>query len=235
MYLGCGRNVSDAFADQPSVGNRADRCICRCWLEIVLRHVDRSPGGKIMIEGQAWEECFEPKKGSVEMNEGDAFSPEQTDEGSGLEEVRREQEKLQTLREEFLAEKQKFWDEMTLLEKRLKEEQDRLKQENLFFEKKMDILKGGFAQLEADRKAFERDKIRMEEKQRIIREEAGMSGGGVKLFFQGVNNPLTLKKRYKDLIKIFHPDNLCGDTDVLQLINKEYERLREKIGWQKKA
>lgn len=188
-----------------------------------------------MIEGQAWEESLEPEIVSSEKNEDDAFSPEQPDEEPESEKVRRELESLQAMREEFLAEKQRFQDEMTLLEKRLKEEQERLKQENLFFEKKMDILKGGFAQLEADRKAFERDKIRMEEKQRIIREEAGISGGGVKLFFQGVSNPLTLKKRYKDLIKIFHPDNLCGDTDVLQMINKEYERLREKIGWQKKA
>ena len=146
-----------------------------------------------------------------------------------------EREELEALREKFLTEKKQFRDEMKLLEKRIKEEQERLRQENLFFDKKMDILKGGFAQLEADRKAFERDKIRMEEKQKILSEETGMTGGGVKLFFQGVSNPLTLKKRYKDLIKIFHPDNLCGDTDVLQLINKEYERLREKIGWQKKA
>lgn len=145
-----------------------------------------------------------------------------------------EREELEALREKFLMEKKQFQDEMKLLEKRIKEEQERLRQENLFFEKKMDILKGGFAQLEADRRAFERDKIRMEEKQKILSEETGMTGGGVKLFFRGVSNPLTLKKRYKDLIKIFHPDNLCGDTDVLQLINKEYERLREKIGWQKK-
>ena len=48
------------------------------------------------------------------------------------------------------------------------------------------------------------------------------------VFFQGVHNPLSLKKRYKDLIKIFHPDNVAGDKDVIQRINKEYERLREK-------
>ena len=187
------------------------------------------------MEGQAWEESCEMQTVSAEINESDMISPEQTDEEFESEKVRREREELEELREKFLTEKQQFRDEMQLLEKRLKEEQERLRQENLFFEKKMDILKGGFAQLEADRKAFERDQIRMEEKQKLLREEPGMTGGGVKLFFQGVSNPLTLKKRYKDLIKIFHPDNLCGDTDVLQLINKEYERLREKIGWQKKA
>jgi len=62
-----------------------------------------------------------------------------------------------------------------------------------------------------------------------------LDAGSVKLLFKGINNPLALKKRYRDLSKIFHPDNLCGDTEVLQLINETYESLLEEIGWQKKA
>ncbi len=46
------------------------------------------------------------------------------------------------------------------------------------------------------------------------------------LFFIGVHNEIALKKRYKDLIKIYHPDNVCGDTDTLQEINREYDKLR---------
>ena len=34
-----------------------------------------------------------------------------------------------------------------------------------------------------------------------------------------------VKKRYKQLLKIYHPDNLCGDTETLQEINREYDRL----------
>ncbi len=41
-----------------------------------------------------------------------------------------------------------------------------------------------------------------------------------------MKNVLTLKKRYKDLTKIFHPDNVAGDTEVIQRINREYERLK---------
>ncbi len=36
-----------------------------------------------------------------------------------------------------------------------------------------------------------------------------------------------------DLIKIFHPDNAEGDTDVIQKINEEYEVLRKRIGMEK--
>lgn len=52
----------------------------------------------------------------------------------------------------------------------------------------------------------------------------------VSLFFSGVKNTRALKKRYKDLIKIFHPDNGAGDTEVLQRINEEYETLKESLG-----
>lgn len=45
------------------------------------------------------------------------------------------------------------------------------------------------------------------------------------LFFSGVKNEHALKKRYKDLIKIYHPDNVSGDTEALQEINREYDRL----------
>ena len=46
------------------------------------------------------------------------------------------------------------------------------------------------------------------------------------MFFVGVNNEQSLKKRYKDLLKIFHPDNMNGDTAALQEINREYDSLR---------
>ena len=45
-----------------------------------------------------------------------------------------------------------------------------------------------------------------------------------RVLFRGATNPLTLRKRYKDLLKIFHPDNLCGDAELVQMINREYER-----------
>ena len=45
------------------------------------------------------------------------------------------------------------------------------------------------------------------------------------MFFTGVGNKQSLKKRYKDLIKIYHPDNLDGDKDTIQEINREYDHL----------
>lgn len=53
-------------------------------------------------------------------------------------------------------------------------------------------------------------------------------GNGIvkgELFFSGVGSKQSLKKRYKDLIKIYHPDNMDGDTDTIQEINSEYNKL----------
>ena len=122
-----------------------------------------------------------------------------------------------------------------IFNKQVLEERKRLKEEELFFEKKMEILKGGFAQLEADRKSVEKERILLEAERTAMREHGSYREDGVRLFFRGVSNPLTLKKRYRDLIKIFHPDNLCGDTELLQRINRTYDVLAEEIGWQKKA
>lgn len=45
------------------------------------------------------------------------------------------------------------------------------------------------------------------------------------MFFKGVASPQALKKRYKDLIKIYHPDAEYGDNQTVQEINREYDTL----------
>lgn len=45
------------------------------------------------------------------------------------------------------------------------------------------------------------------------------------VWFTGVTNEEELKKRYKDLLKIYHPDNQTGDTKISQQIQREYEYL----------
>lgn len=47
------------------------------------------------------------------------------------------------------------------------------------------------------------------------------------MFFIGVESEQSLKKRYRDLIKIYHPDNPTGDTGTILEINREYDRLQK--------
>lgn len=141
--------------------------------------------------------------------------------------IQNEQKELEESRERFLNERAQFRDEMNALNRKMVMERKRLKDDNIFFDKKMQILQDGFRQLEMDRKKFEKEKLTYESVKRAEDHLSFTSESNVAdILFRGVNNSLGLKKRYRDLIKIFHPDNLCGDAKIVQIINHEYERKR---------
>ena len=83
-------------------------------------------------------------------------------------------------------------------------------------------------QFERERKDYERQKQKQQQRNRIPFRKTYSGSPDVSVFFRGVNNPLALRKRYRDLMKIFHPDNLCGDEAVVKAINDEFERLKRR-------
>lgn len=150
------------------------------------------------------------------------------------ENVKKDELKLAQEKEEFNA-------QMHDWTKKIRQEREKLEEEQSFFDKKFKILEVGFKQLDADRKAFEAKKRAFEykkyesEQAADFKELTDVQAEEETFFFRGVTHPLALKKRYKDLIKIYHPDNLCGDKTMLQQINKEYDHLKKSITYQKKA
>lgn len=139
-----------------------------------------------------------------------------------------EQKELAESKDSFLKERVRYRDELEELNRRTVQERKRLREENLFFDKKMAILQDGFRHLEEDRKSFEQEKKNwVEEHNALMEKGTGAEGGNIgEILFRSVSNPLGLRKRYKDLVKIFHPDNLFGDEELAQLINKEFLRRR---------
>lgn len=134
---------------------------------------------------------------------------------------------LEQRQERFIREKEQFQSEMKALNRKISVEKQRLKDEGIFFEKKMEILKSGFEQLDMDRRRLRKEQAKLEAQKEVMEERVyGVSYSDISAFFRGVKNPLALKKRYKDLIKIFHPDNVAGDKEIIQMINKEYESLK---------
>ena len=112
---------------------------------------------------------------------------------------------------------------------RLENEKKHLKKERILFEQQLAVLRDGFSKLDADRQSLER------EKQQFVRERLAQSAGSGEIvrypvqqiaeaLFRNTDNPLALQKRYKDLVKIFHPDNLFGDAELAQQINREYAK-----------
>ena len=133
----------------------------------------------------------------------------------------------------LVRERQKLSDERLKLERDKKEfhlrqetEEKRLAEESRLFRMKWKILESELQKL-----AFERQELENEKKRNLKTGTArkySMTGEGAEVFFSGVDNELALKKRYKELIKIYHPDNQGGDTLTLQKINKVYDALRKK-------
>lgn len=156
------------------------------------------------------------------------------EEQARLKEARDEVEKM---KEELSQEKSHFWEETERTQKQIQSEKKRLAQENNFFDQKMKILKSGFEQLEDDRRKFEKERDKFNAKRAVYDEEQAhfqyseMKG----MLFRGVNSFLALKKRYRDLIKMFHPDNVAGDHEMIQIINREYEELKKAYEIEKQA
>ena len=125
---------------------------------------------------------------------------------------------LEKQRRDFLEEKRK-----------LEEDRRNFEREKQLFETKWKILEEELFQLADEKKQMKkkRDFYRYVREQEVrdmltVGTENVVRG---ELFFIGVESKSALKKRYKQLLKIYHPDNLCGDTETLQEINREYDRL----------
>lgn len=144
--------------------------------------------------------------------------------------LQNEQKDLAAARDRFLNERVKLRNELDELNRRTVIERKRLKEENLFFDKKMEILKDGFRKLEDDRRTLEREKrLLAEEREQLNTGSPVLKENIVESLFRNANNPLTLRKRYRDLVKVFHPDNLLGDAELMQMINKEFAKRKEEM------
>ena len=132
---------------------------------------------------------------------------------------------------EELEEKKKWFFKENI---RLEELRKNLEQQQGKLEKEEQVVERETRQLAIDREKFKRDKLMYrDEVYREARRKFAMvqniSHSGVNLFFKGVDSSAALKKRYKALLKIYHPDNADGDKEVLQAISAEYETLSRNI------
>jgi hypothetical protein len=115
--------------------------------------------------------------------------------------------------------------------RRVEIEDRRLEQQRQLFDMKFKLLEEELVKLASEKKHIERQRefySRVNEFEREYHYTQPPAKQNVvkgELFFSGVGNRQSLKKRYKDLIKIYHPDNLDGDKNTIQEINREYDQL----------
>ena len=136
--------------------------------------------------------------------------------------LRNEKKQLEEDRRRFKQEQQEFYLRQNLEQKRMKEEEQ-------LFQMKWKILEGELQNLAREKEDIEA------QKKRYFRGKDGFQKKSMdellpeaQIFFSGVDNIQTLKKRYKELTKIYHPDNVAGDTSTLQIINRIYESLKKR-------
>lgn len=146
--------------------------------------------------------------------------------------IQSEKKEIDALYRKFESEKKQFQSEMKLLNRRIQTEKKRLSQDEEFFEKKRQLLESAFRQLDLDRKKLEQEKQILENNRRYMESNGYYSvsaSGSAIPFFNGVSSSAALRKRYKDLMKIFHPDNAGGDKNTVQLISQEYSCLKQRF------
>ncbi|MGN0484264.1 MAG: molecular chaperone DnaJ [Lachnospiraceae bacterium] len=111
-------------------------------------------------------------------------------------------------------------------------EQQHRDQEKKLFEMKWKILESELRKVAEEKEQMENKRASFEREEEEYRSRQNRQYDRTVenvVFFKGVDNELALKKRYRDLIKIFHPDNLAGDTNTIQMINQEYDQMKRSL------
>ena len=131
--------------------------------------------------------------------------------------------------EERHKELEKAWNDLLMERREFEARIHALEQREKQFKLKWDLLIQETARFAEDKEQFERRKKFYEQVQSSYMEPYYESDNIVQgeMFFSGVSDKKALKKRYKDLIKIYHPDGESGDTATVAEINREYEDLKE--------
>ncbi len=142
-------------------------------------------------------------------------------------ELEEEKKKIEELRESLENDRKQFEKEVEDVNKALEESRKKLEYDEAFLSKKQMVIESGFKQLDADRQRLHQEKEEFRKlRERVpVQRHAPVLEYRQGIFFKGVTDEKGLKKRYKDLIKVFHPDNFNGDNVTLQNINREYETL----------
>ena len=140
--------------------------------------------------------------------------------------LRDEKQELEFARKDFLNEREMAREEMRRYEEHLSVRTSQIRNEEELIEKKHEVIKRGFEELDKDRQALNAREAYLRDKEAQINSRASLESREVNdVLFRGADNILLLKKRYKDLMKMFHPDCLGGDTEMVKMLNRTYDRL----------
>ena len=141
-----------------------------------------------------------------------------------------EKHELEMEKRDFLNERENTREENRRYEEHLAVRGKQLRREEELICQKHEVIKRGFEELDRDRQALNAREVTLRTREAQLEERIAASGSYDSkeinsVLFAGADNLLLIKKRYKDLMKMFHPDCLGGDTEMVKLVNRTYDRL----------
>ncbi len=141
--------------------------------------------------------------------------------------LRDERHELESERADFLNERENTREENRRYEEHLATRSKQLRREEELIEQKHQVIKRGFEELDRDRQVLNAREASIREQESRLRESTYTPDCKEvnEVLFRGADNILLLKKRYKDLVKMFHPDCLGGDAEMVKSLNRTYDRL----------
>ena len=142
--------------------------------------------------------------------------------------LRDEKFELEMQKRDFLNERENAREENRRYEEHLKVRSVQIRREEELIDQKHDIIKKGFDELDRDRKALNAREANIRDREAALEQREAYTPESTEVndvLFRGADNILLLKKRYKDLMKMFHPDCLGGDTEMVKSLNRTYDRL----------
>ncbi|MCR5302587.1 MAG: hypothetical protein K6E49_09145 [Lachnospiraceae bacterium] len=150
-----------------------------------------------------------------------------------------ERHDLEMERRDFLNERENTREENRRYEEHLALRGRQLRREEELIAGKHEIIKNAFAELDIDRQALYAREAAVREREVELAGRYQVGSQEVNdVLFRGADNILLLKKRYKDLMKMFHPDCPGGDAEMVKSLNATYDRLVgecDSVGYRRRA
>ena len=147
--------------------------------------------------------------------------------------LNQQRQQLESERDELRIEREQIEKEQRQRQRELDFQQKKLDREKDLFEKQWSVVERELVRMARDRDRIAKEKAYIQrekdELKRLRQASPGTAGVAAGTFFLGVSSLSGLKKRYRDLMKIYHPDNENGHEGTVRFINTEYEQLKTRF------
>lgn len=140
--------------------------------------------------------------------------------------IKAERQELDEQLKIFEEAKKNFEHEKEAIIQSAERDKKRLNREREIIDKKLKILENAYVDFNKEKRLLEKQRVLLEEKMKAFRVSNNRYTEDTS-FFRGVTDITSLKKRYRDLSRIYHPDNTNGDQATFQLIKNEFEQIAD--------